>query len=279
MLSSHRLAELDAFLLDLNRAAGDVITPLFRGSFGMEEKVAKGDAPSDGTARGFDPVTKADRNAEAAIRTLVAERYPEHGVIGEEYGEDRPDAELVWVLDPVDGTRAFVAGLPLWTTLIGLRYQGKPVLGSIGQSFLREIYIGQLGPHARARLVTPEKETPLRVRPCASLSTAVIASTDPNAYFASDERDAWNDLRSRSRIVRLGCDAYAMAMVAAGSIDLVVEAGLHAWDIDAAIPVIVGAGGIVTDWKGAEVGPRGGRALLAGDRACLDEALARVREV
>lgn len=279
MFPADRLSELDSFLLHLNHAAGDVITPLFRGNFGMEEKIAKDAAPSDGTARGFDPVTKADRDAEAAIRKLVAARYPEHGVIGEEYGEDRPDAEFVWVLDPVDGTRAFVAGLPSWTTLIGLRYQGKPVLGSIGQSFLREIYIGNVGPNARARLVTPERETPLRVRPCSSLATAVIASTDPNAYFSSTERDAWNDLRSRARIVRLGCDAYAMAMVAAGSIDLVVEAGLHAWDIDAAIPVIVGAGGVVTDWTGGEVGRHGGRALLAGDRACLDEALARVSAV
>ncbi|MBS2011643.1 MAG: histidinol-phosphatase [Deltaproteobacteria bacterium] len=276
MLSGPELATLETFLLELNHAAGDVIGPLFRGSFGMEEKVAKGAAPDDGSARGFDPVTKADRDAEAAIRKLVAARYPHHGVIGEEYGEDRPDAEHVWVLDPVDGTRAFVAGLPVWTTLIGLRFQGRPVLGSIGQSFLREIYIGHVGPGARARLVTPSGESALRVRRCESLATAVIASTDPNAYFSTSEREAWSDVRSKARIVRLGCDAYAYAMVAAGSIDLVVEAGLHAWDIDAAIPVIVGAGGLVTDWQGREVGRNGGRVLIAGDRACLDDALTLV---
>lgn len=281
MLPAHHIAELETFLLELNDAAGKVITPLFRGEHGMIEKIAKeaATAPADGTARGYDPVTKADRDAEAIIRKMVGERYPEHGVIGEEYGEDRPDAELVWVLDPVDGTRAFVAGLPLWTTLIALRFRGKPVLGSIGQAFLREVYIGHVGPNARARLVTPGKETPLRVRPCATLASAVIASTDPNAYFKTDERDAWNTVRAKARIVRLGCDAYAMAMVAAGSIDLVVEAGLNAWDIDAAIPVVTGAGGIVTGWKGEEVGPNGGRALLAGDRACLDEALALVSAI
>src|SRR5271165_3501992 len=124
MLSDTRFAELDAFLIELNRASAAVILPLFRGDHGMEGKPGK---------RGYDPVTLADEGAEVEIRCLIGQRYPEHGVIGEEMGEDRPDAEFVWVLDPVDGTRAFVAGLPVWTTLIALRYQGRPVAGSIGQ--------------------------------------------------------------------------------------------------------------------------------------------------
>ncbi|HPA37301.1 MAG TPA: inositol monophosphatase family protein, partial [Phenylobacterium sp.] len=116
MLTPDLAAELDAFLIDLNRASGEVILPLFRiDDHGLEDK---------GGVAGFDPVTQADKGAEAAIRKLIAERYPHHGVIGEEYGEDRPDAEFVWVLDPVDGTRAFIAGLPVWTTLIALRWQG-----------------------------------------------------------------------------------------------------------------------------------------------------------
>ncbi|MEO8113404.1 MAG: inositol monophosphatase family protein, partial [Phenylobacterium sp.] len=134
--AADQIAEFDAFLIELNRAASAVILPLFRADHGLEDK---------GGARGFDPVTEADKGAERAIRALIAERYPHHGVIGEEYGEDRPDAEWVWVLDPVDGTRAFIAGLPLWCTLIGLRHQGRPVLGSIGQSFLGELYIGHAG--------------------------------------------------------------------------------------------------------------------------------------
>src|SRR5437764_1182722 len=129
-LDAARLAELDAFLVELNRASAAVILPLFRGDHGLEDKGPKG------PAGGYDPVTRADREAETEIRRMIAARYPDHGVIGEEHGSERPDAEFVWVLDPVDGTRAFVAGLPLWTTLIGLRFEGRPVLGSIGQPYV-----------------------------------------------------------------------------------------------------------------------------------------------
>src|SRR3954469_486175 len=166
-LSADRLDELDAFLIELNRVAAGAVLPLFRGAHGLDDK--RGPA-------GFDPVTEADKGAERAIRQRVAERYPDHGFIGEEYGEDRPDTEFVWVLDPVDGTRAFIAGLPLWCTLIGLRHEGRPVLGSIGQSYLGELYIGD----ARgSRLISREATTPLKVRPCPKLTEAIIATTDP----------------------------------------------------------------------------------------------------
>ncbi|WP_372783930.1 histidinol-phosphatase [Phenylobacterium sp.] len=260
-LSPDRLEELDSFLIDLNRAAAGVILPLFRADHGLVDK---------GGAQGFDPVTEADKGAERAIRALISERYPAHGVIGEEYGEDRPDAEFVWVLDPVDGTRAFIAGLPVWTTLIGLRFEGKPVLGSIGQSFLDELYIGHAG---GSRLVARGQSRPLKVRACPALSGALIATTDP-AIFQGPERDAWRAVRQAARLARLGCDAYAYAMVAAGTIDLVLETGLKSWDIDAAIPVIAGAGGVTTDWRGQPVGGHGGQVAIAGDRACLGEALA-----
>ncbi len=261
-LPPDRLDEFDTFLIELNRAAAAAILPLFRGDHGLENKLGPA---------GFDPVTEADKGAERAIRALIAEHYPDHGVIGEEYGEDRPDAEYVWVLDPVDGTRAFIAGLPLWCTLIGLRRHGRPVLGSIGQSFLGELYIGHAG---GSRLLTRGGGRPLKVRPCPSLADAVIATTDPEACFLDGERAAWGRVRAASRLARLGCDAYAYAMVAAGTMDLVLEAGLKAWDIDAAIPVIEGAGGAVTDWQGAPVGAHGGQVAIAGDRACLTQALA-----
>ena len=264
-LAPDRLAEFDAFLIELNRASGQAILPLFRGDHGLVNKLG----PS-----GFDPVTEADRGAERAIRALIAQRYPDHGVIGEEYGEDRPDAEFVWVLDPVDGTRAFIAGLPLWCTLIGLRRGGKPVLGSIGQPFLQELYIGHAG---GARLVTPGGERPLKVRACPKLSEAIIATTDPEGCFSGAEMGAWTQVRAAARLARLGCDAYAYAMVAAGTMDLVIEAGLKCWDIDAAIPVIAGAGGQVTDWQGAPVGAFGGQIVIAGDPACLDAALLALR--
>ena len=270
-LSSEHLVELDAFLVELNGAAAAAILPLFRADHGL---IDKGGAPGDGYG-GFDPVTEADKGAERAIRSLISQRYPDHGVIGEEYGEDRPDADFVWVLDPVDGTRAFIAGLPVWTTLIGLRHNGTPVLGSIGQPFLDEIYIGHAG---GSRLMSKGSSRPLKVRPCPALSSALIATTDP-VIFQGAEREAWNKVRAAARLARLGCDAYAYAMVAAGTIDLVLETRLKSWDIDAAIPVIAGAGGLTTDWQGAPVGAHGGRVAIAGDRACLDEALVSLKAV
>jgi histidinol phosphatase-like enzyme (inositol monophosphatase family) len=265
ILPDYRLAELDGFLIELNRAAGEVILPLFRADHGLEDK---------GGAKGFDPVTEADRGAEAAIRKLIAARYPEHGVIGEEYGEDRPEAEFVWVLDPIDGTRAFISGLPLWCTLIGLRHQGRPVLGGIGQPFLDELYLGSA---AGSRLIRGGESRPLRVRPCPQLTQAVIATTDPEGCFDGAELGAWTQVRAAARLARLGCDAYAYAMVAAGTMDLVIEAGLKAWDVEAAIALIAGAGGLVTDWRGAPIGPNGGQMVIAGDRACLEEALVALK--
>lgn len=264
-LSTERLAGLDAFLLDLNRASAAAILPLFRADHGLEDK---------GKAGAFDPVTEADRGAEAAIRALIGQRHPGHGVIGEEYGEDRSDAEFVWVIDPIDGTRAFVAGLPLWTTLIGLRFQGRPVLGSIGQPFLGEVYIGSA---AGSRLIARDGERPLKVRECPSLTQAVIATTDVEGCFNGAERGAWGQVRAASRLARFGCDAYAYAMTAAGTVDLVLEAGLKSWDVEAAVPVIEGAGGMVTDWRGEPIGREGGQMAIAGDRRVLDEALVALR--
>jgi histidinol phosphatase-like enzyme (inositol monophosphatase family) len=272
-LSADRLAALDAFIIDLNRASAGVILPLFRSDHGLEDKGAGKNLPRDSHAA-FDPVTEADRGAEAAIRALISEHYPEHGVIGEEYGEDRPDAEFVWVLDPIDGTRAFISGLPLWTTLIGLRHQGRPVLGSIGQPYIGEVFIGHAG---GSRLLSRGQSTPIKVRECANLTDAVIATTDADACFDGAERGAWLQVRAAAKLARLGCDAYAYAMVAMGKMDMVIEAGLKSWDIEAAIPLIEGAGGIVTDWRGEPIGQSGGQMVISGDRRPLDEALVSLR--
>jgi histidinol phosphatase-like enzyme (inositol monophosphatase family) len=249
-----------ATLLEAAEAAAVLTLAGFRTPLAVENK----------WQHGFDPVTAADRDAEAAIRRLVEERHPGHGVIGEEYGEDRPDAAFVWVIDPIDGTRAFIAGLPVWTTLIGLRFEGEPVLGSIGQPYVGELFIGHAG---GARLMTQGSSRPLATRKGAALRNAIIATTDPEACFTPAELAAWHGLRAAARLARLGCDAYAYAMVAAGALDMVVEAGLKAWDIEAAIPVLAGAGGLVTDWRGATVGRQGGQVALAGDRALLEEVL------
>ena len=263
-LSAARLAELEAFALDLARAAGAAILPLFRADHGLEDKGGPG---------AFDPVTAADKGAEAAIRDAIAAHYPDHGVLGEEFGEDRTDAEFVWVLDPIDGTRAFVAGLPVWTTLIGLRHRGRPVVGVIAQPYLDEVFIGTaLG----SRLIRSGETRTLLVRPCPRLGDAVIATTDP-ALFSGAETGAWTQVRAAARLARLGCDAYAYAMVAMGTMDMVIEAGLKAWDIEAAIPLIEGAGGLVTDWRGEPVGQNGGQIVIAGDRTCLDQALVSLK--
>ena len=269
LLPADRLAELEAFAVELAGLAGAAILPLFRSPLQVDDKAGEG--------RGFDPVTAADRDAEAAMRRAIAARFPGHGCIGEELGQDRPDAEFIWVLDPVDGTRAFVAGLPLWTTLIALRWRGAPVVGAVGQSYLDEVYVGtRLG----SRLLRGGTATPLHVRPCPRLTDAVIATTDPY-LFTGAERGAWDQVRAAARLARYGCDGYAFARLAAGTLDLVVEAGLRSWDVEAAMPLIAGAGGGVADWRGGAIGPdlhaRGGQVVAAGDRACLDEALVALR--
>ena len=262
MIAPDLLSQLDAFLIKLNRASAEVILPLFRADHGLEDK---------GGALGFDPVTAADKGAEAAIRKLIGKHYPDHGIIGEEYGEDRPDAEFVWVLDPVDGTRAFIAGLPVWTTLISLRYQGDPVLASIGQPYIGEVFLGHAG---GSRLIHRSGERALKVRPCPRLTDAIVASTDPHSYFDGSELGAWKQVRAAAKLTRLGCDAYAYAMVAAGTLDLVIEsAACKAWDIEVAVPLLAGAGGVVTNWHGDPIGREGGQIAIAGDRACLDQAL------
>ena len=267
MLTDPNLIQFEAFTLELQAAAREVILPLFRAEHGLEDKgAAKG--------QGFDPVTLADRGAEAAIRRLIANRHPHHGVIGEEYGEDRPDAEFVWVLDPVDGTRAFIAGIPLWTTLIALRHHGRPVVGTIGQGYLDEVYIGsRLG----SRLVKGGCEQVLKVRSCGELSQAILGVTDPDprAYFTGPEATAFDHVRQASRLTRLGGDAYFFALVALGTMDIVVEgAALKAWDVEAGIPLIEGAGGVVSDWSGRPVGSNGGQIIAAGDQRLRDQAIA-----
>ena len=215
------------------------------------------------------PSPLADTAGEQAIRRAVSARFPDHGFIGEEYGEDRPDAEFVWVLDPIDGTRAFIAGLPLWATLIGLRHQNRPVIGVIGQAYLGEVFVGSsLG----SRLIKDGESRPLAVRACPSLDQALIATTDQN-LFRGAQLEAWTRLRLVARLARYGCDAYAYAMVALGSLDVVVETGLKSWDIEAAIPLITGAGGLIADWTGAPIGSFGGQMLIAGDRRVFDQAV------
>ena len=257
------MTEYEAFAVELAREAARVSLPYFRGSCEQVDK---------GGAAGFDPVTQADREAEAAIRSRIAARYPAHGVIGEEYGEDRPEADHVWILDPIDGTRAFIAGLPLWTNLIALRAGDRPVVGVIGQPYLDEIF---LGGSSGGRMLKGDRETPLRTRACAHLNDALIATTDPD-LFTGAERGAWTQVRAAARLARLGCDAYAYAMLAAGRIDLVAESALKIWDWSALVPVVEAAGGEVTNWRGGAP-DNSGQVLAVGDARLRDQALVALR--
>ena len=251
---------LQPFLLELAAVAAAETVPRFRVGLAADNKAGVG----------FDPVTEADRAAEAAIRARIAAVHPGHGVIGEEYGEDRPDAEWVWVLDPVDGTRAFIAGAPVWTTLIGLLHHGRAVLGCVAQPVLGEIYMG--GPGLGARLITRAGVRPIATRRGVALSDALVATTDPG-LFAPPDAAAWQRLRAATRLARFGLDGYAMAQVAAGAIDLVIESGLKLWDACGPRAVIEGAGGCTTNWEGGDA--RDGRLLFAGD-AALAQAAQRV---
>jgi histidinol phosphatase-like enzyme (inositol monophosphatase family) len=257
------MTEHEAFAVELACEAARVTLPFFRGAYAEENKAGPG---------GFDPVTEADKAAEAAIRRLISARYPDHGVIGEEYGEDRPDADHVWILDPIDGTRAFIAGLPLWTTLIALRREGRPEVGVIAQPYLDEVFLG--GPSG-ARLLRAGRETPLKTRECPHLTEAVLATTDPE-LFTGAELGAWTQVRAAARLARLGCDAYAYAMVAAGRIDAVIESGLKVWDWSALVPVVEAAGGEVSDWRG-EAPNLGGQIIAVGDPRLRDQALVALR--
>lgn len=263
-MSSHTpdYTKLEAFALELAAAAARAALPLFRlKGLGEDNKLAH--------LSHFDPVTEADKSAERAIRALINTHFPDHGIIGEEYGSERTQADYIWVLDPVDGTRAFISGLPLWTTLIGLRYKGYPVLGLIAQPVLQEVFLGSpLG----SRLITPAASTPLAVRACDGLKDAVIGTTDPY-LFKGAEADAYTNLRHATKLQRYGCDAYAFAMVAQGTMDIALETGLKPWDIEAIIPVIENAGGVVTNWQGQPVGPDAGQVIAASSRALIDEAL------
>ena len=238
-------------------AAGAVIRPLFRSALLVE---AKGDAS---------PVTEADRGAERAIRELLSARFPDHGIWGEEYGADRVDAEWVWLLDPIDGTRAFVTGRPQFGTLIGLLHRGKPVLGLIDQPSSGERWIGAGG------TTTFRSALGGRVgcRPCPRVGEAELSCTSPD-MFVADQWPRFQALRQAARRVTWGGDCYSYGLVALGLVDIVCEATMKPWDWGAIVPIVEGAGGRVTDWAGRALTlESGGDVLAVGDPAMLHEAV------
>ena len=220
-------------------------------------------------AGGFDPVTVADRAAETAMRRVIERLRPEDAIVGEEFGAKDGTSGLTWVLDPIDGTRAYISGTPTWGVLIGLRDASRVLMGVIDQPYIGERFFGGFG---IAEVTGPHGSMALTSSSCRALDAAIIFTTFPEMGGAVEAR-AFADLSARCKLTRYGMDCYAYALLAAGHVDLVVEAGLQSYDVLGPIGVIEAAGGIVTDWRG---GPalEGGRVIAAANATLHHEALA-----
>ncbi|WP_298819804.1 histidinol-phosphatase [uncultured Roseibium sp.] len=238
------------FLDKLADAASNAIMPHFRQGFAVDNK----------WDTGFDPVTIADKNGETAMRTLINSEYPDHGILGEEHGPENLEAENVWVLDPIDGTRAFITGLPTWGTLIGLKTAGRPSLGMMVQPYIGERFGGD---SSSAWYQGSLGRMTIKTRACKSLEAATLFTTTP-ALFTEIERPAFDRIEASAQLSRYGTDCYAYCMVAAGHGDAVIESGLQAYDIVALVPIIEGAGGVVTTWTGGSPAD-GGQIVASGD--------------
>ena len=237
-------------------AAGAAITPYFRTALRIDDK-------PDMT-----PVTAADRAAEEAMRNIIEHRFPEHGIVGEEFGRLRDDAEFVWVLDPIDGTKSFISGVPLFGTLIALTRAGRPILGVIDQPILRERWLGAEGRPSTLN------GSPIHCRPCPEVAAATLFATTPDMFHGSDAA-AFARVSAAVKLTRFGADCYAYGLLAAGFIDLVIEASLKPYDFSAVIPIVEGAGGVATDWRGDKLGlGSDGRVVVAGDGRVHTAALA-----
>lgn len=250
------------FFSELATRAGAAILPHFRTRLDVANK--------DHSA--FDPVTVADRAAEEAIREHITRHFPDHGIFGEEYGDHSGNADYVWVIDPIDGTRSFIAGLPVWGTLVGLKHQGRPIFGMMAQPFIGERFIGD---GTRSVYDGPGGAATLKTRPCASLADATLLTTSPK-IFADGDVEGYLRVEREARLTRYGCDCYAYAMVAAGHVDVVVESGLKAFDIMPLIPVVEGAGGVVTNWQGGSA-VDGGQVVASGDPRLHEAVLKRLQ--
>ena len=245
-----------AFALSLADAAGEVIRPYFRMPLAIRDKAD------------LTPVTAADRAAEETMRALIEERFPEHGILGEEFGRVREDAEFVWSLDPIDGTKSFISGVPLFGTLIALTRGGRSILGVIDQPILRERWVGAVG------RPTTLNGAAIRCRACPVLAAATLFATTPD-MFKGENAASFARVSDKVKLTRFGADCYAYGLVATGFVDLVLEASLEPYDFCAMVPIVEGAGGVATDWRGANLDlASDGRILVAGDRRAHEAALA-----
>ena len=249
------IAELTAFATTLAQISGEAIMPHFRQPLSVDNKLAEG----------WDPVTEGDRAAERIIRQHIEKKYPAHGIIGEEFGTKQGTSSYTWVLDPIDGTRAFVIGMPSWGTLIGLYKDGKPFLGFMHQPVVGDLFYGSAeGSYLRHGGVTRQIK-------CASpkpLSQALAGTTSPHLY---DSNSGFDALRQNIKMMRYGFDCYSFALLASGGLDIAMDPNLQIYDIAALIPIMQGAGAVVGSWTDNDP-TKGGNVLAASCQSLFDEA-------
>lgn len=247
----------------LSRVARNITIPLFANPKGVENK-------ADGNA--YDPVTQADIEAEQALRRSIRETFPYDSIEGEELADFEGQNSFSWTLDPIDGTRAFVAGVPVWSTLIALSYEKMPVLGMIDLPALHTRYMGRTDSSERRAWV--ERETSsnreLKTKPCREIRDGILGCTAPFGMFRSGELAAFKIIGSGTKFMRLGLDALGYGLLAEGRMDIIIEAGLKPCDVRALIPIVEGSGGALTNWEGRSA-VDGGRVVAVGDASLLPE--------
>ena len=270
-LAPEDFAELERFGVAALRAAAVPALEHFRSRPAEQDK---------GQGRDYDPVTVADRESEHVLRDAIARAWPDDGILGEEAGGERMDAERLWTIDPIDGTRGYVSGFAQWGMLLALSIGGVPVLGFMHQPWTDELWIGSprgARLQAGARTGVQACDAPIRVRACEDLASAVLATTDP-FLFEEPEASVFNSLRRAVRLQRYGGDCYAYCMLATGQLDLVMESGLSPWDVRALIPIVKAAGGCITDWSGGSCAD-GGQVVASGDARLHASVLERLAPV
>ncbi len=250
-------------LLDAAEIAAAVTLPRFRSALAVDNKEAEG----------FDPVTEADRQAELAIRELIGNRFPDHAIIGEEWDDKPGTSRFAWIIDPIDGTRAFITGVPVWGTLVGLTVDGKAAAGLMAQPFTGEIYLGLPGEASYHRI---SDKAALRTSGVTELAKAKMTTTSPDLFEKKGVAEPWARIRSKVLTTRYGLDCYGYALMSAGHIDLVVEAGLKNVDICPLIPLIQNAGGVITTWDGGPA-EQGGNCVAAATPELHAAAMAVLR--
>jgi myo-inositol-1(or 4)-monophosphatase len=253
-------SEIRLFLRELAIVAAQETLPAFRSSFVIENKAGGGS---------FDPVTEADKSAERNIRSVITDRYPTHGIEGEEYGLTVGSSEWSWIIDPIDGTRSFISGMPTWGTLIGLLRNGVPCYGMMSQPLVGDCFIGG---GTLSQLIRPEGVTALKCSGTRLLRDSTLFSTTPDMFQVGVELDSFNRVSSLAKLTRFGADCYGYCLMASGFAELVIEADLQFYDIAPVIPIVEAAGGVVSDWEGQPV-TSGGRVVAACNRALLEDVL------